>query len=343
MPSGSKNDVIAGAGARADARLDAAIADFFLADDGRLDDRTRIALRTALHRLIGAIEGDIRRHAARLLAGRGHADAAQAMLGVEGEALPLLTGAGLLRDAELMDEAIAQIRVLSIEEALPAGVVEGNQPSLLVRLADLSDSVVAGAAQALMTADSRRGGSIALPAELHHRLVWWVAAAVRAAPPGGGEADAAIADAGRRALAAHDEGERPDAVAQRLVAAIDPLPAELPSLVVEALGDRRLSLVAAIVSRALSIDPETARALLIEPDDRRLWLALRAIDLSREQIARVALSLADADPRRDIEAFADRLDDIAALDPAAARASLAPLALPRELRLATRALAKARR
>ena len=70
---------------------------------------------------------------------------------------------------------------------------------------------------------------------------------------------------------------------------------------------------------------------------------MRAADLSRDEIARVALSLAEADPRRDIEAFADRLDAIAALAPAAARDMIAPLTIPRELREAVRALARGRR
>ena len=121
------------------------------------------------------------------------------------------------------------------------------------------------------------------------------------------------------------------------------MPADIPALLVEALGDRRLTLMVALLARALSIDADVARSLVTEPDDDRLWVAMRAAGLSREQIARIALSLSDADPLRDIEVFAGRLDAIAAMTPAAAAAAIAPLASPRELRLASRALARARR
>ena len=121
------------------------------------------------------------------------------------------------------------------------------------------------------------------------------------------------------------------------------MPADIPALLVEALGDRRLTLMVALLARGLSIDADVARSLLIEPDDDRLWVAMRAAGLSREQIARIALSLSDADPRRDTEVFAGRLDAIAAMTPAAAAAAIAPLASPRELRLASRALARGRR
>ena len=79
---------------------------------------------------------------------------------------------------------------------------------------------------------------------------------------------------------------------------------------------------------------------MIEPRGERLWPALRAVGLDRPSIARIALSLADADPRRDIEQFADQLDDIAAIDAEAARVALAPLSLPRSFRCAIRALAR---
>jgi hypothetical protein len=344
MPFGSNSGAIGDAASRADARLDAAVTDFFLPDEARLDDRLRAVLRVSVHRLVGGVEGDIRRHAGRLLAARGVEAAAQAVLSVDEAALPLLRQAGVLHDPDLMDEMIARTRAELIAEALPVGVAEPNRPSLLVRLAESADSVVAGAAHALLAADSRRGGMPAsLPAEMQHRLVWWVAAAIRAGAPDRPEVDRAIGEAARRCLAAHDEGERPEAVADRLVVAIDPLPAELAALLVEALGDRRLTFACALLARVLGVDHETARSLMVEPDDDRLWTALRGAGLLREEIARVALSLAEADSRRDVEAAVDAIDAAARLIPADALATLAQLAMPRELRAATRALARRRR
>ena len=59
-----------------------------------------------------------------------------------------------------------------------------------------------------------------LPADLQHRLAWRVAAAVRPATADP-DADRAIAEATNRHLGAHDEGDRIEAVATRLAAAID--------------------------------------------------------------------------------------------------------------------------
>ena len=343
MPSRSNSDAIAGAAACVDARLEATIADLFLPDAARLDDRVRLAVRAVLRRLVAGIEGDLRRHAARLLAARGLADAAEAMLADE-PVLPSLTEAGLLRDPELIAEVIARTHVDLIAQALPIAAGEDNRPSLLVRLTDLPDSVVAAAARALLAADARRGtGEGILPAELQHRLVWWIAAAIRSAAPPQPASDRALVESARRCLAAHDEGERAEAIAERLVAALDPLPGELPALLVEALGDRRPTLAIALLARALAIDGDVARTLVVEPDGERLWTALRGAGLSRDEIARVALSLAEADPRRDIEALADRLDELAAMPVAAARDAIAPLTMPRDLRDAVRALARGRR
>ncbi|RZM03304.1 MAG: DUF2336 domain-containing protein, partial [Sphingomonas sp.] len=177
-----------------------------------------------------------------------------------------------------------------------------------------------------------------LPAELHHRLVWWVAAAIR--DPRDHDTDRAIAEAALRAIAAHDEGERADAVAMRLAAAIAPNPRELPDLLVEALADRRVGLFTALLAHAAGLPHEAARAVTLEPGGDRLWLALRAVSLDRATIARVALALAEAEPARDIDAFADQLDAIAAIDPVAARAALLPLTLHADYRAAIRALAR---
>ena len=57
----------------------------------------------------------------------------------------------------------------------------------------------------------------------------------------------------------------------------------------------------------------------------------------------IGLALADADPRRDIESFADALDSIASVAVDDARAAIAPLAMHREVRAALRALAGADR
>lgn len=183
-----------------------------------------------------------------------------------------------------------------------------------------------------------------LPAERHHQLVWWVAASIRegrlAVSGEDAAVDRAIVEAAQRSLAAHDEGQRVEALAVRLASAIDARAHELGDLLVEALGDRRLILFIAILGRAVDLDFTGARAIVLEPEGDRLWLALRAAALDRPTIARIALALADADPRRDIDIFAEELDAIAAVPVEAARSALAPLTLHHDLRLAIDALAR---
>lgn len=341
---------------RADARLAVTIADFFLDADARLDERTRLRLAQVLDGIVGAIETDIRRHAARLLANAGDPARGEAILKPGkpgGSVVARLTRARLLHDDALMGELVARVRHDLIADALPIAISGPDESSLLVRLASVPDSVVASAANALLASESRRrsaneAGTIAgsdLPAELHHRLVWWIAAAIRGDvdDTGGATVDRALVDAALRSLSAHDEGERPEAVAMRLAGAIEARPDELAALLTEAIGDRRLSLFVAVLARAIGVEFEQARRMTIEPDGDQLWIALRAADLDRPTIARIALALSEADPRRDIEAFANSLDAIAAISVADARAALAPLSLHRDFRAAMRALTRSER
>ncbi len=334
--------------ARADVRLGEAIDDLFMADDARLDDRTRARVTHALTALVAGIETDLRRHAARVLADAGDIARAEAMLS-GAEVFARLARAGLLRDLDLIDELLARVRMDVLAEALPTAPVAVEAPSLLVRLTEAPDTVVAKAAAALLAAQTRRQAAnengtaepAALPADVQHRLVWRVAAALRERDDAA--VDRAIAQAAVRSLAAYDEGDRPEGVAMRLAGAIDARPAELAPLLIEALGDRNLQLFAGVLAHALALDHDQLRAMVVEPEGERLWLALRAVSLDRSTIAQVALALSEADPRRDIEAFADRLDAIAAVAADEAAAALAPFALDRDFRAAVAALARSER
>ena len=333
---------------RADARLTGAIEDLFLADDSRLDDQVRTTVTQTLTALIAQIEADLRRHAARLLSSAGDFARAEAML-EHGDVFARLARAGLLRDVDLIDELLARARMDIIADALPTTITASDAPSFLVRLTVVPDSVVAKAASALLAAQNRRRSAneaglvepSALPAEVQHRLVWRVAAALRAGDDT--KTDRAIAQAALRSLAAYDEHDRPENVAMRLALAIDARPAELASLLLETLGDRNPTLFAAVLAHALSMDHDQLRAMVVEPEGERLWLALRAVSLDRATMAQIALVLSEADPRRDIEAFADRLDDLAAVPADEAAAALAPFTLDRDFRAATAALARSER
>ena len=80
MPSYDPMERAERARLRAETRLAGTIADFFLDADALLDDRTRLLLAQVLGAIVGAIEWDIRRHAARLLVGDGATRAGEAML-----------------------------------------------------------------------------------------------------------------------------------------------------------------------------------------------------------------------------------------------------------------------
>ena len=341
----------AGADARARASLRAAIDDAFLAPEARLDDRTRATLGALIENLTIGTEGELREHAVRLLVTRGEGGLADLMSFEAPPVVERLAGAGLLRDMDFVGECVSRIRAELIGAALPFDGSDAETPSLLARLVQSSDRVVAGAASAVMAGESQRravadGGSLAgtgLPEHLHARLLWWVAAAMRERlAVDAGEnlpaLDRAIAEAALRNLAMRDDNDRLEVAAMRLATAIDAQGDELPALFDEALRDRRITVFAALLAHALGVSYELARELVVDPAGDRLWLALRALEMPRDLIARVGFLLCEADPRRDVEAFADTLDVVVSVDAEAARVAVAPLRLHPDYRAALLAL-----
>ena len=330
-------------------RLRHAIDDLFLPDDARLDERTRANLSALMRSLIATVEGEVGAHAARLLAARGEMAFADQFRVPEAAIADRLIASGLLRDHELVGELLDRVIETQVGAALPVTAPpHPDRPSLAARLARSSDRVVAAGALALIIAAGTRSGNDSglptrtdLPAELHHRLVWWVAAALRGrvktseATEG---LDRALAEAAQRSLAAHDEGERLEAVATRLATAIDARPDEIAVLLQESLADRNLPLFVALFARGLGIDYATARTVVLDPEGERLALGLRAIGVEREGLAQIALLLAEADPRRSEETLPDYVDAASALEPGDARARLAPLRFHPHYRAALLAL-----
>lgn len=310
----------------AERRLARSIQDFLTPDDARLPDRERATLAAMLAAMVAAVEGDLRRQAARTA--EGIADGAPT--------LDRLIAVGVFDDAALMRELIARARLDLLADALPiAPADEVAAPALLGQLAASGDGAVASAALALMTAEARRRGffddnrlrATELPSELHHKLVWSIAAAIRD-QIGGAHADRALTDAALRNLARHDESDRVEAAAMRLATAIDARPDERAALLIRAIGERQAALFTALLATALRFDFATARDLVLDRD-APLWLALRALDLDRGTIARLGLALAP-----DVEAFADQIDAIMAIDAEQARGALARYGLHPDLRAA---------
>jgi hypothetical protein len=331
--------------------LAASIDDFFLNENGRLDEQTRVALARLLRALIETVVGEVRGHAARLLRAQDAAAQADAIERLDVGAR--LNAAGLLRDPELMAELIGRVRQEVLASVMLAQAPDDpDRPSLINRFVQYPDRVLAHGAMAVLLAESRRRGvpeagpltQTDLPAELHHRLVWWVAAVLRAGCEAGSSAalDRALAEAAQRSLAAHDEGDRLEAAVMRLAAAVDARPDELAELMTEALGDRRVTLFAGLLAHALGVDYAAARDITLDADSARLWVALRALDFQRTAIAQIGVALSEADPRRDVEAFADQIDAIMAIDTDQAREAIAALRLPADFRAAILALEGAR-
>ncbi len=324
-----------------------AIDDFFLPEDARLDEHLRAGLATLLAGLVATVEGEIREHAVRLLSAKGEAQLVAALAAPGASAQARLARSGLLRDPELMAELVGRVRQELLGAALPMTAPDDpERPSLINRFVQHPDRVVAASAMAVLIAESRRRATpdtglvqTELPAELHHRLAWWVAAALRGRVEAPSAAlDQALSEAALRSLSAYDEGNRLEAVALRFAGAIDAQSGELPELLVEALGDRRIVLFVALLAHALGMPYPIAREMVLDPAGDRLWLALRALDLPRASVAQIGYALSEADPRRDLESFADTLDTIAAIAAAEARDALAPLKLHPDYRAAVIAL-----
>lgn len=315
------SDRMGAARARAAARRRAAVLDLRLDTDSRLTDQVRFEVTARLHHLVNAIARDLLQQAERgMPEGAGHRG--------PGDVIRRLDRANALADPALVDELVAQVRQGLIARALPIESMAGDAPSLLVRLTEAPDRIVAAAARAVLVAEGQARETdevIRLSTRQHDRLVWTVAAALR---DGDDPAwDRALAQAAERVLAAQEDGDRPGAAAMRLAAAIDARPGELPDLLLESLSDRQLGLFVALLTHALGIDHAMVCEIVLEPEGDRLWLALRALEQERPTIARIGLSLCEADARRDVDGFAEALDAIMAIPAAEARRAIASLSL----------------
>lgn len=340
----------AGAESRAEKRARAIIAQISHPVDLLIDDRMRARLSAGLSSMILAVETEIIGVATHSLIALGRHDLAETLARARTSTETLLIESSLLQTSELGRELVSRVDQEMVGDALPIfAPTDTAEAGLMARLATVPHGAVAALATAYVVAEANRRagrqghevGRSDLPAELHHRLVWSTAAAIVASMPSSDIAartqlDQALTDAALRSVAAHDESVRLEFVALRLASAIDATPDEIPDLLVEALNDRRLPLFIAVFAHGLGIEYELMRDIVLEPTGDRLWIAARALDLSRDIIAAIGLALCEADPRRDLEAFADRIDILAAIDTVDARVALVPMQRHPDLRAAMR-------
>lgn len=326
--------------------------DLFQPAEHRLDDRSRAATAALIRALADCVVRELRDRAVKTLRGREEATLAETLAQSGDDPFERLAAAGVLRDETFLATVMERVRLELLTRQLPIEAPEElDRPSILARLVQSNDRVVAHAATALLSAESQRRSfedhgtleTTGLPPDQHRRLVWWVAAALRravmeVAGDGITTVERALSEAAGRSIEGYDADARPEAAALRLAAAIDAREDELPLLLGEALADRRLTLFIALVAHGLKLDLETVGAIVLDADDDRLWILLRALDLPREAMAKAAYALFEADPRRSSEHLPDRLDAAMAIPVDAARAALAPLRLDPDYRAAMQAL-----
>ncbi len=324
--------------ARAPARLADETRDLFLPEDARLDDRLRAALNARLRAVVGGVERELRLSAARRLTGMGARESAEALLARVDTVLRRLRHIPLLHDPVVMADLLGATRLALLARHLPPGASAGaDRPSLVVRLAECPEPDVARAAGELL-ALTNEADEAELPEALRAKLPWWVAAALREELGDEARADHALADAAVALIADGRDKSSTDVAAMRLAEMIAARPDELAGLLVETLRDRRPALFVALLAVAAGLSFEEARDIVTDPDGARLWLLLRAQGLDRPVIARVGVALAAADGTRDLERFAEQIDEVMAVPSEVAAASFAPLALPSEYRRALDAL-----
>lgn len=345
---------IAGAEAVLRARRKAAIDDFRMPADARIDDRSRGAIETLLRTIVGTIGGDIQRHALRVPDQDGaNADAAEARQAIEAVsavrvieiAVPML-----LDDTDVSAAVLVRVAVDWLASALsPASFDLGDAPDPLRALTESGDGAITRRLTALVAAEARRHGPVDQPpyatdleAETQVRCTWIVAAAMAASLNGGvarGRAEAAIVEGAGRALAQYDEGERLEAQAVRFAATIDVRGDAMGDMVQHGWAQGRVVLGAALLAHAGRVALDDMIDMVVDPDATRLALYGRAIGLSRTTMARLGYALAEADSRRDLEVLADMIDAVSALPGDVADALLHDMRLPKGYRDARSALA----
>src|SRR5690349_21175228 len=171
---GGERDGAAQLLASAHARVSAAIADLALPEAYRLSDRQRITVTHLLDRLVGDIEDELRSSLAAHFAADEDAVLRAALSSASLPlAMPVLESGAAISDPALFALLLRRAEEHRLSRSAP-------EHRLLTELAGDEEAEVAGAAIALLIADSRRVDAFHepllasgdLPAEVAHGLVW---------------------------------------------------------------------------------------------------------------------------------------------------------------------------
>lgn len=330
----------ANATSRARRRRAAEVRDLLSDAEARLDERKRTAAGACLDAIVGALDRLIRARAIAWLAEHNadHAGARLAELTVD--MTSMLADGGILSETALIEEVLGRVGEALLAERLPIDFPgETDAGGLVLRLTASRDAKVAGAARAFLAADAARRAEIDgepstgdLPSALRAHLAWPMVAILRGALPYDAATDLALAHAAAQVVGSIGEVHPLEATAMRLAKSLAPEGDELPMLIVDALGDRRLSLATALIAWALGTDYSAVREVVLDPEGERLWLMLRALDFDSRTVARIGYLLCESDPRRSTESFADMLASLIAVPQAQAAQAIAELRLPHAYR-----------
>ena len=133
----------------------AALVDLFLPDDMRLSDYQRVTIRQFIVRMVTAIEHDLRHRLLMASDGRLSPELQAALASARVSlALPVLERARALHDVELVSLLLARVEEQRLSSALRLDDRGGGK--LAAALLSDPDAQVAGAAMALLIAESRR-------------------------------------------------------------------------------------------------------------------------------------------------------------------------------------------
>lgn len=269
-------------------------------------------------------------------------------------ALPLLKGAGMLADPELIGIVLRRVDEYRLGSALRARGQPGGDA--LDALLDDADTGVAGLARAALAAESRRNDRLDdpmlapadLPVELRHRLLWQVAAAIRAYGVAEHGLDPSLLDpllatAVNDILAAHDEDERLESAVLQLARALAASSALNDGVLLEALSRGRLAFYAAALAARARVAYEPAWDAATGFDQAGHAVLLRAIDVHEEAAATLLSAMTDARGADEAgEHAAEVVQASRALDPEAARGATIVWRLDESYRATISRLAEAR-
>lgn len=231
-----------------------------------------------------------------------------------GRMFELLWSAGLLDIPDLVALLLRRAEEERFAAAIRSGR-QGNTPRFLQSLVSDEDPAVSAAAMALILAKARRRDRFGGPkilfddlsAEAGVALVNAIAAAMRSQAARGDEAaaDKSLGSAVDALLARHDEGNRLEACAFKLIHALDRAGRLDDALVRSALTQGEVGLLAEAFGRRGAIPSDCAWEYFTSGSGR-LAMLLRICSVSRDlagEVVALVAGLSGSDPEREIERF----------------------------------------